>query len=155
MDRTIAGSREDSPRVKIGRSGIASEVPDLADFVARTTDSERPANAFYVQISFDDGNPAACLIFYGPTKQQDGSIQIYFGAAMHDRGWGNNAINDFVWVRHLILWIAFVGLKCDHLAAIVRPETQKVRRLLEIAKFNLKSRFTWKGRECLLYRLEG
>jgi len=140
--------------MRITRSGIAAEVPDLAEFVARTTDSDRPANSFYVQISFDDGNPAACLIFYSPTKQEDGTTLIYFGAAMHEAGWGRNAINDFIWTRQLILWIAFVGLKCDHLAAIVRPETKKVIRLLEIAKFTLNRKFTWQGRQCLVYRLE-
>lgn len=140
--------------MRVTRSGIASEVPDLADFVARKTDSERPPAAFYVQVSFDDGNPAACLIFYSPIQQQDGSKLIYFGAGMHDAGWGKNAISDFVWVRHLILWIAFVGLKCDHLAAIVRPDTKRVIRLLEVANFKRDRSFIWKGRECIQYRLE-
>lgn len=134
--------------MRVGRSGIAAEVPDLAVFVAESTKSSMPSIAFYVEILDDDDEPIACLIFYNP----QGGV-IHFGAGLHKGDWDGAALNQFVWLHNLILWIAFCGLKFNHLRALIRPERAKVRRLLEMAGFNYTGCLHFQGGECLQYTL--
>lgn len=135
-----------SQRSLIVVHGNADRLPDVAAYIEERTGDLRSEPAYYA--GFYEGEAiVGAVVFYDPEGDT-----IAVGYAFEP---GFITIGRYLWLRHLVLWTAFVGLGYDHIRAVVRDANTISILVAEAAGMKRGKEFMIRDEACHEYRLPG